>query len=674
MQNRIYSLSPCTPIYCVHFIRDYLPLSLGMIISYARSQLSPKQFDLAVRFASSMDEVSNLLFTHGPGIFLFSNYMWNVDNHLKASAWIKQHSPQSVTIHGGPSFPSYPDASAKFLNAKRHIDFGAIGEGERTTVELLNHLANKGTHPHNIPGLSFLKDNEYVRTPPRERSTNLDEFPSPYLTGVFDEIYETSIYAILETNRGCPYGCTFCDWGSATLQKIRCFSMDRVRQEVQWMSEHKMRDISIADANFGIFARDIEICRLVCEAKKQTGYPERVMINYSKNTHKGVVEIVDMMAKSGVITSGTISIQTRDPDTLAAIHRRNIKTEEYEKLQIAFGERGLPMDTQLMIGLPGSTLKAFKEDLRFYFFKDVNVRVFRTVLLPNSPMADPAYRALYQIATDDNGTIVSNSTMTSRELIKCDELARIFRCAHGYGVLRYFLSYLFWDHHIDPIDYLETLLDDMHDHASPYATKFTALYEFCHYDRLNEAAIARLRAPKDADSSDKLSSPVQLIPATHIRFREKMRISNGWQDFFEEIREYTCQRYELANSSTMNVAIEVQMSVMPVKGRYYPFALTMEHNYAEYYKDQIENRHARRNLENYAAAVMQVDDPLQLSEFGTYRQDWTLTDFWQLCSPLPGAGRSTLHELVQELRNEDILTGKYLKELNVTEASVAKSS
>lgn len=47
-------------------------------------------------------------------------------------------------------------------------------------------------------------------------------FPSPYLTGEFDEIDPARWRsATIETNRGCPYGCTYCDWGSATLSRIR---------------------------------------------------------------------------------------------------------------------------------------------------------------------------------------------------------------------------------------------------------------------------------------------------------------------------------------------------------------------------------------------------------------------------------------------------------------------
>src|SRR5262249_17518747 len=155
-----------------------------------------------------------------------------------------------------------------------------------------------------------------------------------------------------------------------------------------------------------------------------------------------LVDIVDMMDEAGLIASGVMSIQARDPDTLAAIRRTNIRATEYEKLRVAFNDRQLPLDTHLMIGLPGSTLQSFKDDLRYYFFEDINVRVFNTVMLVNSPMADPTYRGHYKLQTDGSGTIVATSTLSREDLGMCEAIARLYRCAHDYGILRYFLSYL----------------------------------------------------------------------------------------------------------------------------------------------------------------------------------------------------------------------------------------
>ena len=87
------------------------------------------------------------------------------------------------------------------------------------------------------------------------------DIPSPYLAGYFDEIVDEmreqglEPYALWETNRGCPYSCTFCDWGSATMTKVRKFSLERAKAEAKWFSDKKIKAVYNCDANFGIFPR-----------------------------------------------------------------------------------------------------------------------------------------------------------------------------------------------------------------------------------------------------------------------------------------------------------------------------------------------------------------------------------------------------------------------------------
>ena len=61
--------------------------------------------------------------------------------------------------------------------------------------------------------------------------------------------------------------------------------------------------------------------------------PRRIVVNYSKNTHRHLVEIVERFAEAGLVSEGVISLQTRDPHTLEVVRRRNIKTAEYDKLR-----------------------------------------------------------------------------------------------------------------------------------------------------------------------------------------------------------------------------------------------------------------------------------------------------------------------------------------------------
>ena len=76
-----------------------------------------------------------------------------------------------------------------------------------------------------VTGLTFRDRKQaglpLVTTEKRTRLRVPDSIPSPHLTGVFDSYDGRVEAAIVESNRGCPFGCTFCDWGSATRQKVR---------------------------------------------------------------------------------------------------------------------------------------------------------------------------------------------------------------------------------------------------------------------------------------------------------------------------------------------------------------------------------------------------------------------------------------------------------------------
>jgi len=77
----------------------------------------------------------------------------------------------------------------------------------------------------------------------------------------------------LETNRGCPYGCTFCDWGASTMAKIRPIAMERVLEEIDYAGKHRISSIFVCDANFGILKRDAEIAEHIARVSRSTGYP-----------------------------------------------------------------------------------------------------------------------------------------------------------------------------------------------------------------------------------------------------------------------------------------------------------------------------------------------------------------------------------------------------------------
>ena len=91
---------------------------------------------------------------------------------------------------------------------------------------------------------------------------------------------------MFETNRGCPFTCTYCAWGIAALSKVRKFPMDRIFSELEYVAEKVPNAPTwfFADANFGILQRDVEIAERIAHIKKKNNELKTIVIYESKNT------------------------------------------------------------------------------------------------------------------------------------------------------------------------------------------------------------------------------------------------------------------------------------------------------------------------------------------------------------------------------------------------------
>ena len=275
---------------CAGTQNAYLPYTAGILVASAWTSSVVKEncrFKEFIFLREKIDDVLNRM--EDPAFIGFSNYCWSTEyNKLLAKA-VKDKYPDCIIDFGGHNVPD----DFSFLENYSYIDILSHGEGEDTTRELLEAIAlNKPLN--DVPNISFRNgDGTYTRTKTKLQD-NLD-YPSPYLGGWFDEIIknhpEITFNAILETSRGCPNKCAYCDWGLLK-SKTRLFPLERVKKEIKWMSEHKIAFVWGADANFGMFKRDLEIADALVDAKNTTGYPERMRMNYAKNNFEIFFQIV----------------------------------------------------------------------------------------------------------------------------------------------------------------------------------------------------------------------------------------------------------------------------------------------------------------------------------------------------------------------------------------------
>jgi radical SAM superfamily enzyme YgiQ (UPF0313 family) len=601
------------PIYFVPHMANHYPLALGMMFSfvtgYKDGALMERFMPVPIEYQKNPADILNGAYNiYGKGIWLFSNYMWSVTSNLKISAAVKDHDNRNITIHGGPSTPGYALACSKFMMQHKCVDVAVHGEGELAIAEILESL---GPEPvefaklNDVRGITFrrarnsatgLENEDLVRTGPRARIQDLDMLPSPYLTGVFDAYGSSTDAAIIESNRGCPFGCTFCDWGSATMQKIRKYDLQRVKDEIEWIGENQVRVIWIADANFGIYDRDIEITEWICKIKEKHGYPMEVVVNYTKNATKRLAKIVKLFASNNICSQGVISIQTRDPFTLEVINRKNIKTDKYNDLAEIFRTEGLPLSTDLMIGLPGMTVESFKADLQYFFDMDVTVKAYPTELLPNSPMADPDYMEKYEIEVDENNFLVSTFSYSRDDLHEMNVIYYLYTVADSFSILRYVLRYLRWDHGILALDFLQKLHDELE--KDPY------------------------RYPAIAYMSKV--------------FQHYMNVPGGWQQFYNEVADFTETTFGVRRDAGFDAVLHFNEIVMPDDALTYPLNVRLEHDVSAYFLEHNSKptQHLKL-LTTYPPTDAIIDDKFLFGHINYNREQYDSHQiFWELQSPV----------------------------------------
>lgn len=389
--------------------QNYLPYSIALLQTYVQKKSpNPGRYQFLPALYKRIrisDAVQALV---GADIVGFSTYVWNGRISLEIARRLKVAKPGILIVFGGPHVPDQPE---EFLRAHPQIDLAVHNEGERTFLKLLETFPDREAW-RTLPGVSFVApDGSFARNPNIDRVRDLDEIPSPFLEGAFDEIMaanpKESWIGLWETNRGCPFRCTFCDWGSATAGKVTKFGEDRLFREVDWFAERKIEYIFCCDANFGIQKRDVDIANYVADIKKKTGYPVALSVQNTKNATERAYLTQKILSDAGLNKGVALSMQSVDMTTLEAIKRDNISLDTYMELQRRFTKDKVETYSDLILGLPGETYESFVRGVDQLIENGQHNRIqFNNLsILPNAEMGDATYQAKYGMITVESKII-----------------------------------------------------------------------------------------------------------------------------------------------------------------------------------------------------------------------------------------------------------------------------
>jgi len=388
--------------------QNYLPYVAGLLEAYTEKHApNSDRYRFLLPLYKRQHVESYVSYLAETNIVAFSTYVWNFQISLAVAKRVKELDQNKLVIFGGPHVPDNPP---NFFHDYPFVDVLVHGEGEQTFLNLLEVFPERDWD--DIPGISYLDKNGFLATNPKaKRLLDLDEIPSPYLEGTFDALMKANptekwIFT-WETNRGCPFACTFCDWGSMTQSKVLKFSMERLNAEIDWMSEKEINYVYCCDANFGILPRDIDIVKTITRNKNLFGFPKKIGVQNTKNATERAYQTQRILNEFEMTSGVDLALQSVDQNTLDAIKRSNISLETYEELQWRFTRDGIPTFSDIILGLPGESYETFANGVSKVIQNGQHNRIqFNTLsILPNAEMGSSAYQLTHEMETVEARTL-----------------------------------------------------------------------------------------------------------------------------------------------------------------------------------------------------------------------------------------------------------------------------
>lgn len=394
----------------------YLPYAIGLLQGYAQSRLADPaavQFGIPIYRRMSPDDAVQQL--AGSQILFFSVYLWNHALSSEIAKRYRDRCPEAVIVFGGPQVPENRERLARFMEDHPYVDLACYTEGEEPFLKILENYQQRSWR--HVPGVAFRSGLDIEVTAPPSRLEELDQIPSPYLSGVFDALMADDSHAagswsaLMETNRGCPFTCAFCYWGAGDRRRVRSYSLERVFAEIEWFGRHKIEFVFCCDANFGILPRDMDIVERVAELKVHCGFPRAFSVQSTKNSTARIFNLQKRLNDAGLQKGVNLALQSLHRPTLSAIERSNITTETYGELLALFNSAGIPAFSDLILGLPEESYASYTQGVERVIRQGQHNRIqfINLTVLENTAMAEPSYIERFNLYLV-NSRIVSHHT------------------------------------------------------------------------------------------------------------------------------------------------------------------------------------------------------------------------------------------------------------------------
>ena len=389
--NKNLSVFVADPCFDHKGISAVIPLGAGLVAAFLKKKIP----DISVEIFKGVTPLLKAIETTPPDILGLTSYIWNKNLAIAVAEYTKKINPNALIIFGGPEIDINQYDLELFINKYACADLFVQHEGELALAKIVQKYIevnyNKKQLLNNISELGncfFIDSSKNLLSSPKlPRLEDLDDIPSPYLTGLFDKFLSDSSYMpMIQTNRGCPYSCTFCQEGESYFTKVKRHSLNYVTNELNYISERApvSSGLWITDSNWAMYKWDEDIAKNIASIQKKSGWPSEIISSTGKANLDRIIRITKILNNTMYISN---SVQSMDTDVLKDIKRKNLNPAELEKNKESL--RGIRQEPEIIVPLPNETKATFFNGINKLFDSGPNQRfaVFQTLILTNTEMA-----------------------------------------------------------------------------------------------------------------------------------------------------------------------------------------------------------------------------------------------------------------------------------------------
>lgn len=400
--------------------------------------------------SASPRDLVDAIVAQQPDVLAASCYTWNWQLMKQVIPAAKKRLEGLTVLAGGPEFDGRTAPPA--LRGTPEIDAIVLGEGEVTFKEVIELLYDQ-RHPErrrsngpvrlpmaghggarsrlaSILGVMVRDDSGEPFTPGnRPVIADLDDIPSPYLSGVIDLATLRNGMVAIETQRGCPYRCAYCDYPKREFEttRVRYFPEERIYRELDAIYASGVRQLYLMDATFNSRrqrCKDI----LAYIGQLRSRHRSRIAVNTEMFPELMDEEML-LLARDANLNYLEIGIQSMNPLALQLMTRPRKEARLLEILDLAIRHE-VKIVPQLILGLPGDDAAGFYRSFdQIYGLPTIDFQCFKLLALPGTPYRARAEELGLVYQETPPYEVVETPTFSRAELARLDlfrRLAQVF--------------------------------------------------------------------------------------------------------------------------------------------------------------------------------------------------------------------------------------------------------